>query len=345
VDTQTGLPSFDDVTLETGLATARPKGLGAVCRDFNGDRLPDIFVANDQQANALWIQQPGGTFREEASLRGVACNALGEVEANMGVVCDDLNNDDAVDLFLTHLRGETNTLFLGDGAGQFLDRTPSSGLGPPSLTFTGFGTVAADLEHDGDLDLLVVNGRVMRDPFRQVFSSKAEADWRDYAETNQVFLNDGQGGFTELITPFSEPVEVSRGLATGDVDSDGDLDFLLTNAAGQARLYRNDFPKSGHWLSVRAIDPALNRDALGAVVILIAGEQTFNRELACGSSYLSCHELSVHFGLGSLDRVDAIEVLWPSGTPIRERFPVESVDQSITVLHGHGTVAVEEVWE
>ncbi|MGC1272336.1 MAG: VCBS repeat-containing protein, partial [Planctomycetaceae bacterium] len=155
---------FVDVTSAVGLDVDLGKGLGVACDDFNTDGRPDFYVANDMEENHLWIQQPDGTFRNEAILRGAAVSAMGESQAGMGVVSADLTNDGRRDLFLTHLRGETNTLYVSSEGGFFTDGTANSGLGPNSRPATGFGVAAVDLRHDGRLDVLVANGRVLRGP-------------------------------------------------------------------------------------------------------------------------------------------------------------------------------------
>ncbi|MGH7202238.1 MAG: FG-GAP repeat domain-containing protein, partial [Planctomycetaceae bacterium] len=221
---------FTDVSLSSGIAHQRGPGLSVTAADFNGDRWPDIYVANDGAANFLWINQRDGTFRDEAVLQGVANDALGRAQAGMGIAVGDVNGDAAFDLFVTHLAGETNTLYLSDAAG-FRDAGPSAGLAGPSFPYTGFGTALADLDHDGDLDALVVNGRVKRP---ESASAGDEADtnfWRSYAEPNQISLNDGDGRFEEFSSsadPFTSAVDASRGLAAGDIDNDGDLDVLVT---------------------------------------------------------------------------------------------------------------------
>src|SRR5262249_32791207 len=146
--------------------------------------------------------------------------------------------------------------------------------------------------------------------------------WSQYAERNQLFANDGRGRFRDISPqngPFCGTTGVARGLACGDLDNDGALDLLVTTVGGPARLYRNVAPQRGHWLQVRAIDPALKRDAYGAAITVRAGERRWVRWLNPGSSYLCSNDPRAHFGLGSLDRVGAIEVVWPDGT--QETFP------------------------
>lgn len=332
-----GRVQFSDVTVVSGIASRAGRGLGLLCRDFNADGRPDVMVANDMQENFLWIQQEHGKFQEQALVRGIARNRLGEVEANMGVISDDLDGDGRFDLFVTHLTGETNTLFRGDQQGSFVDTTAASGLGPPSFPYTGFGVAALDVECDGDLDLAIANGKVKRGN-----SSAASGGdfWHDYAEPNQLYLNDGKGHF-DLQTDlggslFSQRIEVSRGLMSGDIDKDGDVDLLVTNCGGPARLYYNSFPRLGNWLTVRVIDPDLNRDAIGARIKVRTGDRTFLRELNPSSSYLSSNDFRVHFGLGKVPQYDSIEVTWPAAGGGIERFPAGETNRHITLLKGNG---------
>lgn len=312
-------PIFVDTTVTSGLAAVPGKGLGMICRDFTGDGRPDIFVANDMESNRFWIQSDDGTFREEALLRGVAFNRLGQAEANMGTVVDDFNHDGAFDLFITHLSGETNTLYRDHARGQFIDGTAAAGLGTASLPFTGFGVATADLELDGDLDLLIVNGRVKRGV--PLPDADISAFWNDYVEPNQIFMNDGSGRFREdaaLGGRFTRLLEVSRGLATADWDDDGDLDLLITNVGGQIRLFRNDAPTQGNWLKLRLVGRDCTRDAVGAIVTVHCEKHTLVRELNPSSGYLTSNAPDLHFGLGSATLCDTVEVCWPDGA--REQF-------------------------
>jgi hypothetical protein len=282
------------------------------------------------------MQQADGTFREEGALRGVAVDRFGIAEASMGVACDDLDGDGQDDLFITTLRGETNLLLLGRGRGLFSDETAESGLGPPSLEFTGFGTVALDLEDDGDLDLVVVNGRVKRAP--PLATARLDAFWNDYAEPNQIYLNDARGHFAEASEfggPLTNRVDVARALIYGDYDNDGDFDLLVTYSSGPARLFRNDCPRKGNWLLVRAIDPALNRDAYGARIDVAAGEMRQHREVNPSSSYLASNDMRVHFGLGDARQYDRLAVQWPDG--LSEEFPAGAANRQVVLYRGRGS--------
>ncbi|OWK34722.1 CRTAC1 family protein [Fimbriiglobus ruber] len=306
---------FEDVTETSGLGRTPGPGLGVVCADFDGDGWPDIFVANDGAANHLWMNQKNGTFKEEAVERSLAYNNMGQSQAGMGVALGDVNGDGMFDLFVTHLAEETNTLWTQKPRGFFRDQSAAAGLITPTWRATGFGTLLADFDHDGALDLAVVNGRV---------AARAAVDdwslgpfWSRYGDRNQLFRGDGRGRFrdvSEANQPFSGQYAISRGLLRGDFDGDGAQDLLVTSVGGPARLYRNVAPNRGHWLIVRAFDPALKRDAYGAEIRVRAGDQTRTAWLNPAESYLCSSEPRAHFGLGTAARVDEIEVVWPDGT-------------------------------
>jgi len=336
-----GAVRFEDVTVKAGLAAVAGPGLGVLCADFDGDRWPDILIANDGKPNHLWINQHDGTFKEEAALRGIACNAMGQAEANMGIAIGDVNGDGLFDVFVTHLTEETNTLWMQGPRGMFRDRTVASGLTRPQWRGTGFGTLLADFDHDGALDLAIANGRV-RHAKRSGIDSQAIATLGPllsrYADRNQLFVNEGNGQFRDISAendPLCGTARIARGLACGDLDGDGSLDLLVTTTAGPALLYRNVAPKRGHWLLVRAVDPSLGgRDAYGAEITVQAGNRLWRRWLNPGYSYLCSNDPRVHFGLGSAQRIDSLLVVWPDGT--EETFAVRAVDQVVVVHKGEG---------
>ena len=325
--------TFREIAAEAGIDRAG-RGLGVVAVDYTGDGRVDIFVANDGEANQLWVHQADGTFVDEALVRGLAVNGSGEPEASMGVAVGDADGDQRLDLFMTHLRSETNTLYRSNDAMVYRDVSGSSGFGSVDLRFTGFGCVFVDFDHDGDLDLAIANGGVKRglpDP-----NSLLGGFWGQFAQPDLLLVNDGTGRFEDGVAAggdFTGDVWVSRGLASGDIDGDGDPDLALGHVAG-IRIYRNDSgTNAGHWLWVRARDR--NRDALGALITAKTdgGEQL--RSLLAGSSYASSNEPAVHFGLGPQTAVEWLEVDWPDGT--RERFDVDGVDRTVTLTHGTGS--------
>jgi hypothetical protein len=328
---------FEDVTAKAGLAAARSNGLGVVCADFNGDGWPDIFVANDARPNHLWINQRNGTFSEEAVLRSVAFDAAGNVQANMGVALADLSGSGRFDVFVTHLSEERHTLWRQDMPGRFRDVTGEAGLADPRWPATGFGAVAVDFDHDGYPDLAVANGRVMRSraPIRETPSPDLPAFWHPYAERNQLFAGGPGGRFRDVSADspaFTGPPGVYRGLACGDLDNDGAVDLVLTAIDGPVKVLKNVSPKKGHWFGVRAIDPALHRDAIGAVVTVTAGGKKRLAMVNPGQSYCSSGDVRAHFGLGPAETVDEIHIKWPDG--MEEIFPGGPVDRYVTLKRG-----------
>jgi hypothetical protein len=334
---ETGAVRFEDVTLASGLGKLPGRGLGVACADFDGDGWPDIFVANDAQPNYLWINQHNGTFKEEAAQRGLAYNGLGMPQGNMGIALGDAANrgDGRFDVFVTHLSDELHTLWKQEPRGLYSDQTAASHLASPCWRGTGFGTVMADFDQDGSLDLAVVNGRVMRGPAE---NASLPPFWRPYGQRNQLFTNDGAGVFRDVSpsnAPFCGRYEVARGLACGDFDGDGALDLLVTTVAGPARLFRNVAPNRGHWLLIRAVDPALGgRDAYGAEITVQAAHRCWVRWINPGQSYLCSNDPRAHFGLGKVDAVDEIRIVWPNGD--KESFDGGAVDRPVLLTKGEG---------
>lgn len=338
---KSGDGKFEDVTASSGLGSIPGPALGVVCADFDGDDWPDIFVANDGDANRLWINKHDGSFKDEAVTRGVAFSGMGQAQGNMGIAIADVDGDNAFDIFVTHLIEETHALWMQGPRGLFQDRTALSGMAAPRWHGTGFGTVVQDLDNDGTPDAAIVNGAVRRNHLNTPDAATIAAIgpfWAPYAERNQLFANDGTAHFHDISennAAFCAVPRVARGVVCGDLDNDGGLDLVVSNVATAAHVYRNIAPQRGRWLLVRAIEPALGgRDAYGAVITVVAGDRRFSRWANPGSSYASSNDPRVHFGLGKIARADSIEVLWPEGT--RETFEGGEIDRLVVLRKGAG---------
>lgn len=333
------VPHFDDVTEKAGLGSPPSKGSGIVCADFTGDGWPDILVANDGMANHLWVNRHDGTFSNQAAGRGIAFNDLGQALGNMGIALADLAGTGLLDVYITHLTDEQDTLWRQDPPGMFRDETRAAQLPGSAGRATGFGTVFADFENSGRPGLAAVGGRVVRghEPPRPA-SGGLPPYWANYAERNRIFGNEGGGKFTSIAAAnpdFCAVPNVARGLAAGDVFNDGGTALLLTTVGDRARLFRDIAPRRGHWLTIRAIDPALGgRDAYGARITLTASGRKFVNWINPGSSYLSSNDPRAHFGLGNANHVDSLQVLWPDGS--EENFILGVIDRVIAIHKGDG---------
>ena len=329
-----GTGRFTNVSTQAGLADTLG-GWGVVSADMTGDGLVDLYVANDGKPNLLWANQGDGTFRDEALTRGVALNGAGKTEAGMGVAVGDADGDGRYDLFITHFGDETNTLYTGDADSWYRDGSAASGLGAVSLPLTGWGCGFLDYDHDGDLDVALVNGRVIRGPILP--GAAGSAFWQRYAEPNLVFENSGNGRYehvSDQAGAFSRHVENTRGLAFGDIDNDGDIDLVTNNIDNTLRVFRNVAIKNDRsWLIVR---PMIGlRDATGATVTLRIGQIEMSRLAHPAYSYLSSNDPRAHFGVGNATSVDAVDVRWPDGNS--ERFGVERLNQVVVLTQGTGT--------
>ncbi len=298
------------------------KGLGALAWDLDVDGRPDLYVANDETPNHLFINE-GGRYRESALVAGVSHNGGGEVEAGMGVDFADYDGDGRADLFVTNFSYETYTLYRGLDRGFFQDVTTGAGLVGASLLPLGFGTRFIDFDNDGDVDLYWANGHVLHNI--EVLELSLS-----YAMANQLLRNDA-GHFEDISERVGEDLRiraVSRGLASADYDDDGDVDLLVTNNNGPVSLLRNDGGNTGNWLSVRLRGRAANRDGIGARIEVWSGARRMVRERTSGGSYLASHDPRVHFGLGT-GLADSLRVHWPGGGSSLRREP--PMNQTILV--------------
>jgi hypothetical protein len=304
--------TFSDVSKAAGIAGVAGlggKGLGVAAGDIDDDGDVDLFVANDSDANFLWRNDGQLRFTDIASVMGVDFNGEGRTSACMGAAFGDVDGDGRLDLFSDVLSNQYNILWMRTAEG-FVDASYAAGLAGPSLPWVGFGTVLADLDNDGDLDVVVANGHVL-DNAELVLTGTS---WRQPA---QLYWNDGRGRFrvadaAEAGAYFGER-HVGRGLAAADFDDDGDLDLLFTNNHEAPHLLRNDVGSGNSWIGFKLTGSRCNRDALGAEVVVHGRHGTQRRLLRTAESYLSFHDLRILVGLGRDEDPVDVEIRWPGG--------------------------------
>ncbi|RMH18086.1 MAG: CRTAC1 family protein [Acidobacteria bacterium] len=329
-----GTVAFEDVTAAAGLDAAYGKALGAVAFDADGDGWLDLYVANDGTPNQLWRNRGDGTFEDEALFAGCAVNGDGLSEASMGVDAADMDGDGDFDLVMSHFAGETHTLYENDGSGLFDDVTARSGLAASSLAANGFGAGWRDVDADGVLDLVVVNGAV-----RALEALVMAGDPYPYAQADQFFRGLGGGRYADASdrvgAAFVAPA-VSRGALFGDLDGDGGVDLVVTVNHGPARLFVNRAARGRPWVGLRLLLGTPPRDALGArAALLRPGRPPRWQRLATDGSYASAHDPRIVFALDrdAADGELALRVLWPDGSA--ERF-TGLVAGRYNVLHQGG---------
>jgi hypothetical protein len=304
-----GNGTFEDVTATCGIFDSSSKSLGVTLLDYDQNGWPDVFVANDTQPNKLYRNLRNGKLKDVALEAGLALSQDGKARAGMGVDAADFDNSGRAGVAITNFEGEMIGLYRAQGSGVYQDVATQAGVGFSSRNTLGFGCVFADLDLDGALDLVVVNGHI-DDTVRNIRGNVG------YAQAPQLFLNQGNGTFRDVVEAagggFAQP-RVGRGLAYGDFDRDGDVDLLMTTNNGPAALFRTDQTAGHRSLRFRLVGTKSNRDAIGASVRIFHGETSQSRLVKSGSSYLSQSELPVTFGIGKRDRVDRVVINWPSG--------------------------------
>ena len=326
---------FEDATQKAGLYDATSKSLGIAILDYNGDGLPDIFLANDTQPNKLYLNRGNGTFEEKAVASGVAFSEDGIARAGMGVDAADYDRSGHPSLIISNFANQMLSLYHNEGNGLFVDEAPRSEVGRNTLVTLGFACFFFDYDNDGWPDIFIADGHIENEVERVQKRVK-------YAEPPHLFRSLGGGKFQEVTealgAAFAAP-RVGRGAAYADIDNDGALDLLLTTNGGPAYLFRST-GVTNHSLRVKLMGTKSNRDGIGAVVRITAGndkQNTQSQMLRSGSSYLSQSELVLTFGLGSIVKADALEIQWPSGQV--DKLANVAGDQTIIVQEGKGIVS------
>jgi len=314
--------TFADRSEAWGVRSVAPGyGLAVAILDLDLDGRQEILVGNDSMRNVLWDAEDGPPFSDRAVLSGIAANREGGEQATMGLALADVNGDGRPDVFTTNFVDDTNTLHVALDEHFFDDRTSRYGLGIVSRPYLGWAAGFVDVEHDGDEDLLVVNGHVYP-------QATARTMGADAAQPPLLFVREGErfrlAAPGEAGPPFAEP-HVDRGAVFGDLDRDGDVDAVVAQRDGRLRLLRND-TRGGHWLVVALRDarPGAGTLGLGSRIVVRAGASRWTRWLFSGGGYQSAQPAEVHVGLGEHAGPVAVEVTWPDGRTRRhDGLPVD----------------------
>jgi hypothetical protein len=310
-----GNGTFTDVSDASGISKpSQSYCLGVLTGDFNQDGRTDIFVACDQTPSLLYINRGGGTFSEEALLRGAALDENGKAMSGMGATSADYDGDGKPDIFRSNFSDERETLYHNRGGADFDDATIAAGLGQ-NTRWVGWGCGFFDFDNDGWKDLLLVNGHV----FPEVDRLKIDIHYKDRAI---LYRNNRNGTFTDISERAGRGIlerHAARGAAFGDYDNDGSVEIIVNNQNEPPTLLKAAHKPAGHWAILKLEGVKSNRSAIGAQVRVTAEGRTQIDEVRSGGSYLSQNDLRLHFGLGSARKMERVEIRWPSGVRQVER--------------------------
>jgi hypothetical protein len=348
--------TFANVSQKAGIVDANGRGMGVVAGDYNDDGYVDFYIANDVGDNFLFHNNKDGSFKEVGWMAGVECDENGNFQGSMGVDFGDYDNDGRLDIVVTNFDGQINSIYHNDGGGFFTDVSFAAGMGY-SLPYVGWGVDFFDVNNDGYKDLFIANGHI-HDQVEQYDPNTS------YAQFNQVLLNDKKGKFVNASTNAGSGLKlkkVSRGTAFGDYDNDGKMDILINNANDTPDLLHNESDNQNNCIMLKLVGTKSNRDGIGAKVKIYRKQETGNRkqnkeknkekeeygvesfmqlvqfdEVRSSSSYMSQNDLRLHFGLEKMQKIDRIEVRWPSGAvDVVENV---GVNQILVILEGNYAV-------
>jgi enediyne biosynthesis protein E4 len=326
--------TFEDVTAKAKIdQTNGHYGFSVSTVDYDDDGWPDIYVACDSTPSILYRNNHDGTFTDTAVVAGAAFNEDGKEQAGMGSTIGDFNGDGRLDIFKTNFSDDTATLYRNNGDGTFDDVTFAAGLGLYTR-YLGWGTMFFDADNDGWPDLLLVNGHVYPEVDREHLGS-------DYQEPRILYHNKGNGTFEDISGNAGAAIATAsagRGLAVGDLWNDGRISAVVSNMNAPVSLMVNQVKNGNHWIAFKTTGTKSNRDGIGARIQVKVGGRILVDEVRSGSSYISNNDMRVHFGLGKTERIDAVEVRWPSG--LTEGFVSPRVDTVLQLKEGTGTAIV-----
>ena len=312
-------------------------GLGVTWVDFNNTGKLDIFVANDATPNYLYKNEGNGKFSEIGLESGTAVSQDGTEQACMGVAIGDYLHNGLPSIYITNFENEYNILYRNNGDWQFDDVAYKSGVGLPSMPYVKWGDAFFDVDNDGWLDLIAVSGHVY--PQVAILPSGG-----GYEQPGLLHLNQHDGTFcdaSQQAGPALMERRVSRGVAVADLFNDGQVDVVIEDIDGSPRILRNRGMAGNHWVNFELAGTKSNRLAIGAKLKVTAGGVTQTEQIRSGGSYLSQSDFRAHFGLGSANKVESVEIRWPSGAT--DNFRNLAADQLYSILEGKGLVKAGEI--
>ena len=341
--------TFTDVSEKSGVLKPGPRySITAVSYDFDNDNWPDIYVAVDSEPSIMFKNKHDGTFEDIAVMAGVAYNEDGQEQAGMGLGVADYDGDGHFDIFKTNFQDDTCDLYKGNGDGTWTDLTFVSGIGV-NTKYVNWGAGFMDYDNDGWPDIFHVTGHV----YPEIENYNLDASFRS---PRIVYHNSGNGKFKDVSATLGDAIAAkwsSRGTAFGDFDNDGDVDVLILNMGDRPSLLRNDGGNKNNWVSIKLLGTKCNRTAIGARVRVTVGNHTQMDEVHTGYSVMSQSDLRLHFGLGQAQKIDVIEVKWPTlileskngkqvEVPQIEKFTNVEANQFLTIKEGSGIIKREK---